>query len=289
MYVIEQQIFVKKVPIRRTDVDAEFDTPLKSKETLFYKNETVYKTTAFGSTDSTTAASSPYTAAAIFKRNEVPDTLFGTFLHSNTLDSQTGTKSREVGILREGRQLTDNWYALAEREVMKAKDGLVKSYTTYQSYSWPAVLDRIGVENWSRRDGGTDTIVYPIYKRGVYNGPTKVLVEVFWRVDKFEAGTSRDGTATELANINPMLPEPCVFKTPIAAVSIPPTLHNQITVSATTGTDHPVYSYIGTTWTFLSTNYSDWPPSLVIADSQRPHRGGYLRERITAYKPEAGT
>ena len=286
LYVVEQRIYVKKIPIRRTDVDAEFDTPLKSKETLWYKDETVYKTTAFDATDNTSSVG--VTAAALFKRNIVPDDFFGTFQHTNDEEGQT---SKEVGILREGRQLTDNWYAVAEREVMKVNtsDGLVKSYTTYQNYSWPAVLQRIEDENLSRRDGGTDTIVYPIYKRGAYSGPTKVLVEVFWRVAKFTVGTSKTGSATELATVNPMLPEPCVFKTPIATVSVPPTLHDQITVSATTGTDHPVYNYIGTTWTFLSTNYSDWPDSLVIADSQRPYRGGYLRERITAYKPVAGS
>jgi hypothetical protein len=47
LYVIEQRVYVKKVPIRRTDVDSEFDIPLKSKETLWYKDDTIYKTTAF--------------------------------------------------------------------------------------------------------------------------------------------------------------------------------------------------------------------------------------------------
>ena len=289
LYVVEKRIYVKKIPIRRTDIDSQFDTPLKSKETLWYKDETIYKTTAFGSTD--TRSSMGVTTAALFKRNEVPDDFFGTFQHTNDNDSQSGADSREVGILREGRQLTDNWYAVAEREVMKSSSttGLVKSYTTYQNYTWPAVVDRIKDENWSRRDGGSDTIVYPIYKKGSYSGPTKVLVEIFWRVSAYSVGTSKTGTASEIATINPMLPEPMVFKTPIATVSVPPTLHSQIITRATTGTDHPVYNYIGTTWVFNATNYTDWPDSLVISDSQRPFRGGYLRERITAYKPVAGT
>ena len=101
--------------------------------------------------------------------------------------------------------------------------------------------------------------------------------------------SAADGGATHVGTIVPMLPEPCVFQTPIATVNVPPTLHDQITVSASTGTDHPVYSYIGTTWTFLSTNHKDWPDDIIIADSQKPYRGGYLRERITAYKPVAAT
>tara|TARA_X000001382_G_scaffold111690_1_gene88636 strand:- start:690 stop:2051 length:1362 start_codon:yes stop_codon:yes gene_type:complete len=290
LYVIEQQVYVKRVPIRRTDVDSEFDIPLKSKETIYYKGETVFKTTAFGATDTTETTG--VKAAALFKRNKVPNDFFGTYLESNSLESQT---NQNVGILREGRQLTDNWYAIAEREVMKTNTtpteelNLIKKYFTYQNYTWPAVLLRIEDENWSRRDGGHDTIVYPIYKKGTYSGPTKVQVELFWRVDKFTVGSSKEGSTTELATINPMLPEPCVFQTPIASVNVPPTLHDMISVTGSTGTDHPVYSYIGTTWTFLATNYTDWPDSLVISDTQKPFRGGYLRERVTAYKPVAGT
>lgn len=290
LYVVEQRIYVKRVPIRRTDVDSEFDIPLKSKETIYYKDETVFKTTAFGATDTTETTG--ITASALFKRNKVPNDFFGTYLEPNSLESQA---NKNVGILREGRQLTDNWYAIAEREVMKTNTtpteevNLIKKYFTYQNYTWPAVLLRIKDENWSRRDGGHDTIVYPIYKKGTYSGPTKVLVELFWRVDKFLVGTSKTGSNTELATINPMLPEPCVFQTPIATVNVPPTLHDRISVTGTTGTDHPVYSYIGTTWTFLATNYTDWPDSLVISDTQKPFRGGYLRERVTAYKPVAGT
>jgi len=299
LYVIEQRIYVKKVPIRRTDVDSEFDTPLKSKETLWYKDDTIYKTTSFKKStsvdDDDARSSMSVTTEAIFTRNEVPDDFFGTFLYPNTNDSQSGDDAREVGILREGRQLTDNWYAVAEREVMKVDAAgddmfLVKSYTTYQNYTWPAVLQYIADENWTRRDGGVDTIVYPVYKKGAYSGPTKVKVELFWRVDAFVGtGTSKTGSATDLARINPMLPEPCVFQTPIATVNVPPTLHEQILVSATTGNSHPVYDYIGTRWLFNATNYTDWPDNLVIADSQRPYRGGYLREKVTAYKPEAGT
>lgn len=297
LYVVEQRIYVKKVPIRRTDVDAEFDISLKSKETLWYKDETIYKTTAFKKSTTTgdddARVSMSATTEAVFTRNEVPDDFFGTFTHTNSEDSQSGADSREVGILREGRQLSNNWYAVAEREIIKysTTTKLVRSYTTYQNYTWPAVLSRIANEKWTRRDGGADTIVYPIYKRGAYSGPTKVLVELFWKDSEFDVANpaSKTGSITELATINPMLPEPMVFQTPIASVNVPPTLHELTLVVATTGSNHPVYSYAGTRWLFSATNYTDWPTSLVIADSQRPYKGGYLRERITAYRPEAAT
>ena len=40
---------------------------------------------------------------------------------------------------------------------------------------------------------------------------------------------------------------------------------------------------------YNATNYVDWPESLVIQDSQKPFRGGYLREKITAFIPKVGT
>ena len=296
LYVVEQRIYVKKIPIRRTDVDTEFNIPLRSKETLWYKSEVPKKTFIFGATDTTFDVNDSKTTTQTFALGDdatstntgpEPDQtvpFFGTSL--------VVSGSEKFGILCEGRQLTDNWYAVAESEVLRTDtNGLVRSYTTYQNYSWPAVLERIEDENWTRRDGGTDTIVYPIYKRGAYSGPTKVKVEIYWTDTStgFPVSASKDGGHTHVGTVTPMFPEPCVFQTPIATVNVPPTLHTQILVSATTGTNHPVYDYIGTRWLFLATNYTDWPDEIIIADSQRPFRGGYLREKITAYKPEAGT
>ena len=84
-----------------------------------------------------------------------------------------------------------------------------------------------------------------------------------------------------------MFPEPLVFRTPIGTVTVPECLHERIVLKATTGTNHNKYAYIGTTWDFLATNYTDWPNSIVVSDSQKSFRGGYLREKVTAYKPTA--
>lgn len=292
LYVVEQRIFIKKIPIRSTDVDAEFNFALRSKQTIFHRDELPVKTTVFGETDSTIAMDPAKNTAQTFAlgnaataENSIP--FFGSKLIASTVAPYD-----KFGILCEGRQLSDNWYSVSEKELVKTNaNGLVRSYTTYQNYTWPAVLDYIKDENWTRNDGGVDTIVYPVYKKGAYSGPTKVLVELYWTDSDtgFPISTSQDGGHTHIGTINPMLPEPLVFQTPIATVNVPPTLHKQILVTATTGTNHPVYNYIGTRWLFLATNYTDWPDTLIIADSQRPYRGGYLREKITAYKPVAST
>lgn len=290
LYVVEQRVFIKKIPIRGTDVDAEFNFALRSKQTIFHKDELPVKTTVFGESDTTLPTNPSKNTSQVFALGNAA-TAQGAipFFGSKLID---GGGSNKFGILCEGRQLSDNWYSISEKEVVKTDaNKLIRSYTTYQNYTWPAVLDRIADENWTRNDGGTDTIVYPIYKRGAYSGPTKVLVQLYWTDSDtgFPTSTSQDGGHTHIGTINPMLPEPLVFQTPIATVNVPPTLHNQILVTATTGSNHPVYNYIGTRWLFLKTNHVDWPDTIIIADSQRPYRGGFLREKITAYKPVAST
>ena len=301
LYVVEQRTFVKKVPIRRVDLDEMFDKPLRSKETIYYADETPKKTTVFGDpdtlvdVDSADGSSVVDTTEDVFEKgplvtvnrdlNSQDTKFFGTTIETNT--NESGTK---YGILCEGRQISDNWYAIAEREVIKTdSSNVVDSYITYQNFTWPPVLERIVVDRWTRRDGGADPVEYPIYKRGGYSGPTRVEVKIYWKEDPWVIGTTATGDDTNLALIKPMHPEPILFQSPIASVSVPPTLHNRFIVIASTGTNHPTYTYKGTTWIYNATNYVDWPESLVIQDSQKPFRGGYLREKITAFIPKVGT
>ena len=294
LYVTEQRIYVKKVPIRRVDIDQEFDIPLRSKETIFYKSEVPSKTVLFGTTDTTVAEANSLTTAQTFAAGETavvtntvpnPDTTNVPFWGTGLFPISTGSVDN-FGILCAGRQLTDNWYALREEEVIKTNsDKLVKSYNTYQVHTWPPVLDFMKTENWKLKDGGQDPIIYPVYKRSGYRGPTKVLIQLYWQENPWDSDASTD--ADDLTTVIPMFPEPLVFRTPIGTVTVPECLHERIVLKATTGTNHNKYAYIGTTWDFLATNYTDWPNSIVVSDSQKSFRGGYLREKVTAYKPTA--
>ena len=278
LYVVEQRTYVKKVPIRRVDLDETFDEALRSKETIFYQGEVPQKTFIFGETDTTKPVDSAKTTKQTFAlgksatstadpTNIVPDAngivpFFGTSIVTVT------STSNKYGILCEGRQISDNWYAVSERELIKTDTtNIVDTYITYQNFSWPPVLSGIVVDRWTRRDGGADPVEYPIYKRGAYSGPTRVEVKIYWKDTPWGIGTSADGSDTELALIKPMHPEPILFQSPIASVSVPPTLHDRFIVTASTGTSHPIYTYKGTTWVYNATNYVDWPDELVIQDS----------------------
>jgi len=294
LYIVEQRTFVKKIPIRRVDIDETFDEPLRSKETIFYKGENPTKTTIFGDNDNALPTSPAKNTAETFALGKSA-TVQGSIPFFGTSIVATTDGSNKFGILCEGRQISDNWYAVAERELIKTDaTNIVDTYITYQNFSWPPVLSGIIVDRWTRRDGGADPVEYPIYKRGAYSGPTRVEVKIYWKDTPWEIidasdSNSASGSDTKLALIKPMHPEPILFQSPIASVSVPPTLHERFRFRASTGSDHPVYTYKGTTWTYEATNYTDWPDELVIQDSQRPFRGGFLREKIKAFIPKVGT
>ena len=294
LYVVEQRVYVKKVPIRRVDIDPQFSVPLRSKETIYYKEEILKKTTEFKQPDDVMSTLSPsVTVDQAVKKGHSQSDIWGTFREPDT----AGTSY--FGIFREVRQLSNNWFAVAEREVIKASkssdpatEGLVKEYYTTQDYTWPAVLDTsnggpVDAENWQRKENrGADTVVYPVYKRDTYRGPTKMLVQLFWSATPYAEPVSDSFTSTNLQQLVPMLPRPVQYKTPIVSLSIKPTLHPDIFLTATSGTNHPIYEYTGSTRVFTATgDHTDWPSSIVISDSQKPFRGGYLRERLTAFPP----
>ena len=137
LYVTEQRVYVKKVPIRRIDIDREFDVPLRTKETIFYKSEVPKKTVLFGATDTTVSESNNLTTAQTFAAGESavvtntvpnPDVPNVPFWGTGKFPVSTGS-SNNFGILCSGRQLTDNFYAIKEEEVVKTSStNLVKSY-----------------------------------------------------------------------------------------------------------------------------------------------------------------
>ena len=327
LYVVEERIYVKKVSMRRVDSDTEFpfNTPtdggaapyggLVSKETLFHKDEDVYATVNFVDTDVDGAGDEGVqdTVKIVAAVSGEVDTQEAEYVFTNNQTNYTyddpaddygpGSKTYNFwgvdafGVLREGRQLSDNWYALVERQVIQknASTGLVATYFTYQNYAWPAVFSQLYTQIWPKRNGSSERIVYPQFKREAYNGPTKMKVEIYWRKSVFAEPTGA-GTNTRLTRVQPMEPLPMQFVTPMYRVAVKPSLHGDVTHYYTTGTEDPEWAYVSYTSNWIATNYVDWcqlsgeaaTDSIVISDDQKPHRGGYLRTKVTAYPPNTG-
>ncbi len=310
LFVVEQRIYVKRVTIRSVDTDKQFPYNLAtgsspkgngliSKETLYHKDEDVKATISFLDSDTSTEGVQDATAVTvdgsgatieaeyIFSNNEATYTPAGTALNFWGVD--------RLGIMREGKQLSDNWYALSERQIIRGPTvvnltPLVAEYFTNQNMGWPAVFSNLYATVWNRRDGGKHTNVYPVYKRESYSGPTKTKVQIYWRKAPFaEPDTVDDTDVNTLCLLKPMEPMEMEFVTPNWRVKTKPSLHGEVTVTYTNGTEDPVWNYGGYKATWKATNYTVWPDEIVISDSQEAFRGGYLRTKVTAYKPNITT
>jgi hypothetical protein len=93
LYVIEQRVYVKKIPLSRLDFDEFFQTTNETKQILYHKGEAVA-----GSTIEALAGA--------------PDNAYW------------GMNS---GTIRTVQQLSDNWYAVTEKEVVKCPTGGTRS------------------------------------------------------------------------------------------------------------------------------------------------------------------
>ena len=91
LYVVEQRVYVKKVPLSRLDFDEFFKTTNETKQILYYRGET-------------------------------PDGASGAI---ETLDSDNDYWGMDSGTIRTVQQLSDNWFAVTEQEVVKCPaDGI---------------------------------------------------------------------------------------------------------------------------------------------------------------------
>lgn len=318
LYVIDRRIYVKKVPIRVIRTDDTFPYDIKTsaatqgdsiisrtagaygslveKETLFFRTDVVQATTVFkngdGESNVDTLKAAGSTTAEVGFRD--PDLQYDSDID---LDDTTGQVTNfwgtdELGIHREGKQLSANWYVLFERQVVPpvnttTGEVTLAKYRTTETFSWPAVLnpmDTDGMQDgvvgytWRRKKGGADTVVFPTYKRNNYTGPTKTIREMTWRKRRWNDG--------DLDIDQPMQPLPIDFVTPLIRTSIKPTLHSAMELGVTTGNDHPIYGDESVIFNYGQTNYTDWPAYMVTSDTQKPFRGGYLREKITVHAPE---
>ena len=313
LFVVEQRIYVKRVTIRSVEADKEFSymgystggtsTPyggLVSKETLFHKDEAIKATTDFLDEEQDDAGVQN-------TLHDVNDDAAGddegkaeyVFSDGGAYYKISGSSTKyafwgvdEAGIMREGKQLSDNWYVLFERGVIKKDtNGLVADYYTTQNMGWPAVFETLYTQIWPRRDGSSQLIAYPVFKRESYEGPTTMQIQQYWRKEPFDVPTDAggaSGTTTRLAQIKPMEPMAMFFTTPMFNIQVKKSLHNAYDLLYTTGTEDSEWEYVSYKGSWKATNYDDWPVDIVISDDQKPHRGGYLRTKVTAYNPETG-
>lgn len=247
IYVAETRVYIKRVTLTQIDYDEQFGDPLTTTQKLWYKDEIV----------DGEGTPSPRTAAQLF---------------ASSSDSFWGLQS--TGLMREGKQLTANWYAITERQIIPPTLIIGRTYYTTVDARWPAVLKAIEVDTWERKDGGFEQYVRPVLEREAYNGPCKATI-----VERFYLNPP---TTLSLKTLSPL---PISISNPLFSVSIDPTLHAGFNLTVSTGTEHPVYEYTAGTYPVTGTGDTTWPNTLVTKDEVSPFRGGWVRQTITINKP----
>jgi len=136
------------------------------------------------------------------------------------------------------------------------------------------VLASVDVDNWPRREGGSDMFARPVWTHEAYRGPCNALISERFYV-----------LAPTPTQPNVMKPLPISISTPVFSFNIGPVLHGTLTIAITSGTNHQVYEYTGGYFGQAATTPATWPASILASDEVRPFRGGFLRTSVTVYPP----
>ena len=270
LFVVEQRIYFKRVEISIADHDDTTKGVLIQTETLYYRGEIYNK---------------------------------GAAIEVEILDKTKWGVSLE-GVQTEAKQLSEDWFLVTstdvipqDKTVIGAKFGgkVLRSYDTYITYSWPAVLGDDGslnnlnhftkttgieIMDWEDKGGTFRNYVRPMFEEQGYRGPTRATIVEEWSL---EAPVISSDAQRPFV----MRPLPIVYNSPYLTVQIPPTLHGNVTLVCNTGTSDPTWGQnVGSDRHFPETNVTKWPDSFVATVEVNPFRGGYLTRQVTVYKPE---
>lgn len=239
LFILDRRTYIKRVPLTSSVFDEQFGKILTNTITIKH-------------------------------RSENPEDL------AHSLNSR--------GYITEVRQLSADWFSVEEKQVMNVDDGsLVRAFFTTEVFSWPTVLAGFDKDMWELRGRGDNgekeftQVIYPVYSKNAYTGPTYTKVEIFWSNKPFDVKPDK-----------PMIAKTIDVILPTTRYQASASLHTRQRFQGYTGYGGGKYVY--TTWnkSAAATNYTDWPDKLIASDDQRPYRGGYLRQRTTVYHPDKG-
>jgi len=260
LYVVEKKTYIKRVPMYQNDYDEVFGGILQTKQEIYHREEKV------GGTE----------VSQLFEDKE---------------NAYWGLQ--DDFIYREGIQLTQDWFAISEKQVVPDDFGdnmgnkKERKYTTSIEYAWPAVLipvqdeDRTAggrLDAWERLDTNTDYIWWVRFSKEAFRGPCKAEVTETFTIAK-----------PPNADFEPpltLLPTPISITNPFYSLNIGPTLHPDLLFRAGVGTTDPVYEYQYKDYDYPATNEIDWPDKLLAANEIRPFRGGWLQTKTEIFSPK---
>jgi len=190
---------------------------------------------------------------------------YGSYILTDTVDAEAGL----LGFI----------FAKPKTEEQKAT-AFRTTYDIDPSVYWPPVLRGL---TWTpilryKSAGGGATYVerynWDIDMRDAYDGPTKVVITEYLSPTEF------------IIPVPEILrPEGFNFDYVLGNLEMPRCLHGAFNFSFSTGTTNYLYPYTISEKSVLATNYTEWPTTLVISDTQRRVNGVHHRTTVTATRP----
>lgn len=269
IFVTWQLTFVKRCTQKIARYDEDSRASLSASSFLYYATEPVPGTTP------------SLTAAALF--DDTTNSFWG-------LDSS--------GVVREGKQLSCNWYQITETETIAQRiptaipgaggaSGIpLRTYLTMVDFYWPATLvvptstgptDIILKAITRKSKSGTYTRNYPRVQFATppYRGACEAMVQEWW-------------VRTPLTNLPPITrlkPKEIDYTGANYSIRIEPTLHKSIAFTDTIGSSDPEFVAAAYGESFGATDPDERPSSVLAQVEQTPFRGGYRVTLTTVYAP----
>ncbi len=265
LFVVEQRVYFNRVDIVTHNMDSATGGVLARVEKVVYRGEEF---------------NPPNSSAALIETiaEQADDGKWG-------LDTDGRSWACE--------QVSYDWWKITIQDVIpqtglssEYNGKVIRSYDTWQNFTWPAVVDSLHFNTANRKDGASQTTVTVRMKEGKdgFSGPTKMTVKQVWKKTKF---TSSDS-----------IPDPTVFKTSSAKysgvqynVSVSNVLTEAITLIDFIGTEHPTYKMgdyaFPKPWCRASspTDWGNLANPFTGSVTQKPFRGGYLLEVVSVHHP----
>lgn len=271
LYVALDVTFVKRCTTTDLPFDFEVGSTLSKSTTLYYRGEVV---TAELGVDRT-----------IEWLIDHPDNAFW------------GVSSN--GYVTEGKQLSCDWYAVDETQVVPGTLGsssgggvspyghLIRSWWGEENVMWPAIFaagdltfkDITIFTDKTRTKTYTRSTPRVTFKNPMYRGATRVFTEEYWNKEPL----GKD----QLPAVTKLMPKEIDYTgAALDKLQVQPTLHDQFTVRDRIGTNDPQYKLDTYDEIFPATVPTTWPESMCIMADQAPFRGGYRLIIKTAERPD---
>jgi hypothetical protein len=249
VFVVEQRVYMKRVILFAPSYDDKVGGAIISKSQLYYRGE-------------------------IFT---------GVITIEDAVQDPQYWVPTTTGQLKQAVQVSEDWFLVTTADLIPQGLGTIgalgvklRQYTTWEDFSWPAVLDNgsLIMVDIPRKNGTSNTSVRVIPEKDAFRGPCKVIVYEYWK-----------STLPTLTAPDVIRAKDISFSGPYYSLSLNNVLHPGLTLISNTGTQDPVFKLGSYGQSYPASSPTTWPEYLDALVTVTPFRGGYLTRTKRVYSP----